>query len=409
MKWSQYSVVVALGSVVMASCTAQRTAVTTPLASAPGVTTTSILLGTDTALSGPDATMNGSIEAGERAVFAAVDAHGGLFGRRVSLIASDNGGNSTSAVQVAQSLANVTGVFALVGDNPTSVEPTLAPAITKLGIPAFFPAAISNTLRPGTVPLMPTMVTQANIIGTALGAAPPPTLGIFGPSTLPLSLLGNRVVVAMHAHSRIVVASDSVGLKSKAAGLAARVFAASGVTTVVSFGGVSSTASLVASLLADHVTPTVYVTTQIASTSDLRLVIVAQGGAAGANVAINRVALTLPLVELSAMWRSEIDTIAAYLPKGQVLNGATTQGIMIGLGTIELIRAGGINPTRRILLTDVVRPTFRLALPLAGSWSPTQGATGGVVVTSALAGHATVVVDGHEIRTPKSVPLPPRI
>src|SRR5947209_471799 len=92
--------------------------------SAPGVTATSITFGTHQPLTGPAAPGYSEIAPASQAYFNYVNAHGGVFGRKIHLIIKDDAYNPTNTVNVVHQLvlqSHVFGIFEGLG-TPTHTK-----------------------------------------------------------------------------------------------------------------------------------------------------------------------------------------------------------------------------------------------------------------------------------------------
>jgi ABC-type branched-subunit amino acid transport system substrate-binding protein len=92
--------------------------------SAPGVTATSITFGTHQPLTGPAAPGYSEIAPASQAFFDYVNAHGGVFGRKIHLTIKDDAYNPTNTVNVVHQLVlqnNVFGIFEGLG-TPTHTK-----------------------------------------------------------------------------------------------------------------------------------------------------------------------------------------------------------------------------------------------------------------------------------------------
>ncbi|HET9103662.1 MAG TPA: ABC transporter substrate-binding protein [Solirubrobacteraceae bacterium] len=93
-------------------------------ATAPGVTATSITFGTHQPLTGPAAPGYSEIAPASQAFFDYVNAHGGVFGRKIHLTIKDDAYNPTQTVNVVHQLvlqSNVFGIFEGLG-TPTHTK-----------------------------------------------------------------------------------------------------------------------------------------------------------------------------------------------------------------------------------------------------------------------------------------------
>ena len=122
--------IVALGLVVP---TGTATAAST--SEAPGVTPTSITVGTISTQTGTLAANSSSVIYGERAYFDYINAQGGVNGRKIDYkYALDDGGNPTTFNQLANTLINQDQVFAVTGVATIFFSPSL---FVQSGIPTY--------------------------------------------------------------------------------------------------------------------------------------------------------------------------------------------------------------------------------------------------------------------------------
>ena len=102
---------------------------------APGVTATSITVGTISTQTGTLAANSSSVIYGERAYFDYVNAQGGVNGRKIDYkYALDDGGNPTTFNQLANTLINQDHVFAASGIATIFFSPNL---FVESGIPTY--------------------------------------------------------------------------------------------------------------------------------------------------------------------------------------------------------------------------------------------------------------------------------
>jgi len=117
----------------------------------PGVTKTSILIGTSNALTGSVASVCQPVSEGARAWFEQVNATGGIHGRNINDRILDD------AYQAPQAAANVktlqsAGVFALFGGCGTVTAATITTIVKGTDMPYLFPYAAFDDLVHPTVP-----------------------------------------------------------------------------------------------------------------------------------------------------------------------------------------------------------------------------------------------------------------
>jgi ABC-type branched-subunit amino acid transport system substrate-binding protein len=111
----------------------------------PGVTSTSVLVGTSLPFSGPAAAY-GVIANGTRAYFNYVDAHGGVDGRQIKLDILDDGYDPARTRANVQNLVLSKGVFGLVDVLGTANNLAVRPFINQHQIPLVYPATGSSLM-----------------------------------------------------------------------------------------------------------------------------------------------------------------------------------------------------------------------------------------------------------------------
>lgn len=115
----------------------------------PGVFPERVILGQSAGLTGPLSSLAMSCAQGARAYFADVNARGGIHGRKIQLLARDDGYDSGAALHNANKLIRQDKVFALFGHvGWPGIEASL-PAITRARIPFLFPCTGAPVLYEG--------------------------------------------------------------------------------------------------------------------------------------------------------------------------------------------------------------------------------------------------------------------
>ncbi|MBN6039185.1 ABC transporter substrate-binding protein [Amycolatopsis sp. 195334CR] len=107
-----------VAALTLASCSGageQQTGDTADATAAPGVTDTSVLIGTHQPLTGPAAPGYSRISVGARAMFDYINENGGVNGRKIEYRVEDDGYNPTRTVEVVKKLVLQDQVFALLG------------------------------------------------------------------------------------------------------------------------------------------------------------------------------------------------------------------------------------------------------------------------------------------------------
>src|ERR1035437_4656478 len=140
-----------------ASWQAQRAAAHEP--GDPGVSSTQILVGASLPESGP-AGAYGVIGAAESAYFSYVNAHGGVNGRKLSLLVQDDGYDPSRTLVNVKNLVLSRNVFALLSVLGTANNQAVLPFITRQHVPLVYPATGSSLMaKPFQRYLFPIQVT----------------------------------------------------------------------------------------------------------------------------------------------------------------------------------------------------------------------------------------------------------
>jgi ABC-type branched-subunit amino acid transport system substrate-binding protein len=110
------------------------------------VTKNAILIGTSLPESGPAASY-GLTGGGAKAYFAYINAHGGIYGRKLTLIALDDGYDPARTLANVKRLVLLNKVFALLGVVGTANNLTVLPFLTQQGVPSVAALSGSSLLR----------------------------------------------------------------------------------------------------------------------------------------------------------------------------------------------------------------------------------------------------------------------
>ena len=100
-----------------------------------GVTGTTIRIGMSSPLSGPTGAYGRAMKEGIEACFAQVNARGGVEGRRLELVALDDGYETDAAVANTRRLIENEKVFALMGFYGSSPTVAVLPLLDASGVP----------------------------------------------------------------------------------------------------------------------------------------------------------------------------------------------------------------------------------------------------------------------------------
>lgn len=120
---------------------------TAALAADNGVSDTEIRIGQFAAQTGPAAELGKRMQAGIKAQFAAVNAAGGVNGRKLSLVSRDDSYEPEKSALAVKALIEEDKVFALIGSVGTPTTLAALPAINAARIPLIGPVTGAQALR----------------------------------------------------------------------------------------------------------------------------------------------------------------------------------------------------------------------------------------------------------------------
>ncbi len=114
-------------------------------AAEPGLTKNSIKIGIFGPLSGP-ASSFGEAELGIAAVYKDLNAHGGIYGRKIDIVMEDTACNPAKGIAAVKKLLSLDKVFMLHGGSCSDVVMALKPGIAKSGVPYMVATAASTSI-----------------------------------------------------------------------------------------------------------------------------------------------------------------------------------------------------------------------------------------------------------------------
>ncbi|MBA3718015.1 MAG: ABC transporter substrate-binding protein, partial [Actinobacteria bacterium] len=114
-------------------------------AATPGVTPTSILLGGTAPLTGPE-TAYAPVARGAQAYFGYVNAHGGVFKRKITYKVLDDAYDPSKTIQATRELVQQDNVFAIFNSIGTEHVLAVRPYLNALGVPQLFVGSGSELL-----------------------------------------------------------------------------------------------------------------------------------------------------------------------------------------------------------------------------------------------------------------------
>lgn len=119
-----------------------------------GVEAGVIRIGMANALSGPAAGLGLQLRAGAHAYLDKVNAAGGVYGRRITLVSMDDGYDPQQTVAATRTLLELHKVFALFGYVGTPTSAAAVPLAAQRGVPYLFPFSGAEFLRHPVQPVV---------------------------------------------------------------------------------------------------------------------------------------------------------------------------------------------------------------------------------------------------------------
>ncbi|MGH2892722.1 MAG: ABC transporter substrate-binding protein [Solirubrobacteraceae bacterium] len=141
--------------------------------SAPGVTSTSITFGTHQPLTGPAAPGYSEIAPASQAFFDYVNAHGGVYGRKLHLVIKDDAYNPTNTVNVVHQLVLQNKVFGIFEGLGTPTHTKVVSFLNASKVPDLFvasgcPCWDNGAAQPETFGWQPNYTIEGKILGQYL-------------------------------------------------------------------------------------------------------------------------------------------------------------------------------------------------------------------------------------------------
>ncbi len=145
----------------------------------PGVTSTSIVLGGTAALSGPESAYYAPVAKGAQAYFAYVNAHGGVYGRKIDYRVVDDAYDPAQTVQATRQLVQEDHVFAIFNSIGTEHMLAVRPFLNQAKVPQLFVGAGSRAFfsqakqYPWTMGYLPSFYAEGALYGRYIASTSP--------------------------------------------------------------------------------------------------------------------------------------------------------------------------------------------------------------------------------------------
>ena len=168
--WIRSTATVCLTALLAACGNQTPSGTSTNTASAPGITATTITIGSTQPLTGPAAPGYSEIAPASAAYFGYVNAHGGVFGRTISYDYIDDGYNPTNTASVTRKLVLQDKVFAIFSALGTPTHLAVVDYLNSEHVPDLFVSSGCNCWNnpskyPNTFGFQPDYTIEGKILG----------------------------------------------------------------------------------------------------------------------------------------------------------------------------------------------------------------------------------------------------
>jgi len=344
-------IAIACGAVLLAAC--GQTGGSSNTASAPGITASEIKIGSTQPLTGPAAPGYSEIAPASNAYFQYVNAHGGIFGRKITYEYLDDGYNPANTATQTRKLVLQDKVFAIFNALGTPTHLAVVDYLNSEKVPDLFVASGCNCWNdtskyPQTFGWQPDYTIEGKILGQYITQKlsgkkvgyfyQNDEFGLDGVKGLDQQLSSSTVV----SRQNYVPTNTNVGPQIAA-------LQASGATVVVSFTipAFTALALLTAAKLGYH--PTWVVSNVGSDVPTLTGLLTAfSKGAVGAQLLTGMVSdIYAPAVsDASNPWITLFKKIHDQYIASLPWDGNVLYGMEAGYTLVQVLKAAGQNPTR---------------------------------------------------------------
>ncbi len=363
-------------------------------ASAPGITATSILFGSHQPLTGPAAPGYSEIAPAIQAFFDYLNAHGGVYGRSITLKYEDDAYNPAQTVQVVQKLVLQDNVFGILGGLGTPTHQAVVNFLNTNKIPDIFVSSGCDCwnqpkIHPYTYGFEPDYIIEGKILGTYIKSKyPGMKIGVlyqnddFGGG----GLIGLKQILT----SGQIVSAQPYDPTTLANGLGTQVASlhAAGAQVVVLLTIPAATALALLAMATTGFQPALLSASVGADPYTLSgLVSNFSKGKVGGSALQGLQTLTYlpPAANTSDPWITLFKKIHDKYDASQPFDGNTVYGMSMAYYTSLAMKAAGQNPTRQSLINAInsqgstwVGPGL---VPMGYSATQHLGFMGGEIVT----------------------------
>lgn len=354
--------VVAIIVVVAATVVIVNLATKDSTDSAPGVSSTEIVLGSHQPMTGPASPGYREVSQAANAFFQYVNAHGGVYGRSIKFDYLDDQYNPVNSLHVAQQLVNQDKIFAMVGGLGTAPHEAVVNYLNSNGVPDLFVESGCTcfndpTNYPNTYGYFPDYKVEGKVLGNYVRTNFPndkvayllqdDDLGQNSQEGLNQILLNGQVVSQQSYDPNYL--TNGLGTQLAAA-------KQSGAQVVIVFGIPAAIAlSLLAAATLDY-HPT-FVISNVGSDPSALAGLITQYSRGAANISIANGVISDSYIpspnDEANPWVKLFRTVHDTYDAGQPFDFYCINGMTMAYGVYQALHAAGPKPTRSSLLAAV--------------------------------------------------------
>jgi ABC-type branched-subunit amino acid transport system substrate-binding protein len=327
-------------------------------ATPPGVTATQIVLGATGPLTGPAAQYE-PVLSGAKAYFDYVNAHGGVYGRKIVYKIEDDGYDPSRTASLTTKLVEQDNVFAIFNSVGTEHALAVREYLNQEKVPQLFVGSGAATLAneharfPWTIPLLPSFAGEGAIYGRQIAKEHPNAkIGVlYEEDEYGNELLGG-LKKGLGAKAKQIVATQSYPLNAQQVVQQVTTLKAAGADTLVIFA--LPTQAIQAFVAAARLgwKPFEYVTSVSIDPAVMQIVRLNAGPQTGTGATSTAFLHdpTNPTQKSSAGVKLYLQIMKRYLPSEDPKAVAHMYGMMAAYTMVTALKNAGKSPTRASLL-----------------------------------------------------------
>ena len=344
----------------------------------PGVTATQIVLGATGPLTGPAAQYK-PVLTGAQAYFDYVNAHGGVYGRKIVYKVEDDQYDPSRTASLTSKLVEQDNVFAIFNSVGTEHAIAVREYLNQKKVPQLFVGSGAATLAneharfPWTIPLLPSFTGEGAIYGRQIAKEHPNAkIGVLYEEDEYGNELLSGLKKGLGAKAKQIVATQSYPLNAQQVVQQVTTLKASGADTFVIFALPKQAIQAFVAAAKLGWTPAEYVTSVSIDPAVMQIVRLNAGPQTGVGATSTAFLHdpTNPTQKSSAGVKLYLQIMKRYLPSEDPKAVAHMYGMMAAYSMVAVLKAAGKNPTRAGVLRaalhlDLVNPFLLPGLKVA--------------------------------------------